>query len=185
MNNTEYILLFNDEGELVLYLPFENPTEEKRQKILAKGYDIVTQETYDLIMGVTDGKKRKKNVNGEGYIIIEVPVSYYQENKIGQFKLLRDIEEVKPITVNGHLFDYDNKARERINAAIIALEGQDPIYWTLADNTNVLVSSNDLKDVVRAVAVRSNTLHVKYRQLKEQVLGATTKEEVDAITWTD
>ena len=81
------------------------------------------------------------------------------------------------------LFDYDDKARDRIQAAIIALNAGGHIDWTLADNTNVTVTNLDLEDVVRAVAVRSNTLHVTYRQLKEQVMAAETNEEVEAIHW--
>ena len=47
----------------------------------------------------------------------------------------------------------------------------------------MLVTANDLRGVVANVAVRSNELHVKYRQLKEQVEACTTKEELDKIQW--
>ena len=105
-------------------------------------------------------------------------------NKIALMKAERDAEEVKPIAYNGNLFDFDEKARDRINSAIIALSitGQS-IEWTTADNTNVLVTADDLRGVVANVAVRSNELHVKYRQLKEQVEACTTKEELDKIQW--
>ena len=104
--------------------------------------------------------------------------------KINQFKSIRDIEEIEPIEYNGHLFDYDDKARDRINSAIIALDitGQS-IEWTSADNTNVAVTAQDLRGVVANVAVRSNQLHAKYRELKELVLACTTAEEVDKIVW--
>lgn len=105
-------------------------------------------------------------------------------DKINEFKNIRDAEEVKPIAYNGNLFDFDDKARDRINSAIIALDitGQS-IEWTTADNTNVLVTANDLRGVVANVAVRSNELHVKYRELKEQVEACTTKEELENISW--
>ena len=90
---------------------------------------------------------------------------------------------MEPIQTDKGLFDYDDKARDRIQAAIIALNAGGHIDWTLADNTNVTVTNLDLEDVVRAVAVRSNTLHVTYRQLKEQVMAAATNEEVEAIHW--
>ena len=106
-----------------------------------------------------------------------------QTRKIEEFKAARDAEEIEPIEVDGALFDYDEKARDRISAAIIALENGGSIAWTLADNTSKTVTAADLKAVIAAVAVRSNTLHVKYRQLKEQVLAATTNEAVEAITW--
>ena len=105
-------------------------------------------------------------------------------NKIALMKAKRDAEEVKPIEYNGHSFDYDDKARERINAAIIALslQGEDaPIDWTTADNADVKVTANDLRGVIAAVAVRSNKLHNAYRIAKEKVLEATTKEEVEKV----
>ena len=107
-----------------------------------------------------------------------------KQAKINEFKIIRDTEEVKPIAYNGNLFDFDDKARDRINSAIIALSitGQS-IEWTTADNTNVLVTADDLRGVVANVAVRSNELHVKYRQLKEQVEACTTKEQLEKIEW--
>lgn len=107
-------------------------------------------------------------------------------DKIAELKFIRDAKEVEDIEINGHLFDYDDKARERINAAIIALDlTGGTITWTLADNTDTEVTANDLRYVIVMVAQRSNILHVKYRTLKEQVQNAQTKEEVEAIVWGD
>lgn len=126
---------------------------------------------------------------GEYYEVVEIPAPTLEEvkaKKIVELKEERDTKEVEDIEVNGHLFDYDEKARERINAAIIALDvTQGTIMWTLADNTDTEVSANDLRFVIAIVAQRSNTLHAKYRMLKEQVRNAQTKEEVEAITWGD
>lgn len=107
-----------------------------------------------------------------------------KQAKLIELKTIRDTEEVKPIEYNGNLFDFDDKARDRINSAIIALSitGQS-IEWTTADNTNVLVTADDLRAVIAAVAIRSNELHIKYRNLKEQVLACTTKEQVEQISW--
>lgn len=107
-------------------------------------------------------------------------------DKVRQLKWSRDAAEVEPIEYDGNKYDYDDKARDRINAAIIALDTMGDgasIIWTLADNTNVTVTANDLRGVIGAVAVRSNTLHIKYRNLKEQVLACTTKDAANAIAW--
>lgn len=111
------------------------------------------------------------------------PLEDVQAAKIAELKTIRDNKEVEPIRTDKGLFDYDDKARDRIQAAIIALNAGGHIDWTLADNTNVTVTNLDLENVVRAVAVRSNTLHVIYRQLKEQVMAAETNEEVEAVVW--
>lgn len=104
--------------------------------------------------------------------------------KLSELKTTRDNLETEPIEYNGNHYDYDDNARDRINAAIIALDisGQS-IEWTTADNTNVAVTAQDLRNIIAAVALRSNDLHVKYRNLKEQVLACTTAEEVAKIAW--
>ena len=114
----------------------------------------------------------------------EKPLEQVKADKILEFKSIRDNEEVQPIAYNGNLFDFDDKARDRINSAIIALDitGQS-IEWTTADNTNVTVTADNLCGVIAAVVVRSNELHVKYRQLKEQVEACTTKEQLEKIEW--
>lgn len=106
--------------------------------------------------------------------------------KIAELKAERDSKEVEPITYNGNLYDYDDKARERINAAIIALDVQGAdasIDWTTADNQDVKVTVYDLRAIVAAVAVRSNALHIAYRKAKEKVEAATTAAEVEDVTF--
>lgn len=124
---------------------------------------------------------------GDYYEVVEIPAPSLDEvkaNKIAELKGIRDTKEVEDIQVNGYLFDYDEKARERINAAIIALDlTGGTITWTLADNTDTEVSANTLRYVIAMVAQRSNELHIKYRNLKERVESATTKEQVEAIVW--
>lgn len=107
-----------------------------------------------------------------------------KEHKILTLKIQRDNLEVEPIAYNDHSYDYDSKARDRISAAIIALELQGEgatIEWTTADDTNVKVTANDLRMVIAAVAVRSNALHTAYRAAKAKVEAADTVEEVRAI----
>lgn len=114
----------------------------------------------------------------------EEPIETLRERKIMELKRQRDTAEVEPIEYNGHSFDYDDKARDRINAAIIALEPQGEgasIDWTTADNQDVKVTVYDLRAIVAAVAVRSNLLHIAYRKAKAQVEAAGTAEEVRAI----
>ena len=106
-------------------------------------------------------------------------------DKINELKSIRDAEEVKPIEYNGNLYDYDDKARDRINAAIVALSLQGEgasIDWTTADNADVKVTADDLRMVIAMVAQRSNALHVAYRAAKDKVEAATTVTEIEAVT---
>lgn len=121
----------------------------------------------------------------EQYTDVE-PLWYAKQRKTAEFKARRDSQEVAPIEYNGHSYDYDSKARERINAAIIALDQQGAdadIAWTTADDNDVTVTAADLRAVIAAVAVRSNALHVKYRTLKQQVQECKTMEELEVIKW--
>ena len=114
----------------------------------------------------------------------EEPLEVIKQRKITELKYQRDIAEVQPIEYNGNLYDYDEKARDRINAAIVALFAQGTgadLIWTTADNKEVPVTADDLRMVIAAVAVRSNALHKAYRAAKEKVLNATTKEEVEQV----
>lgn len=114
----------------------------------------------------------------------EEPLEVIKQRKITELKYQRDKAEVEPIIYQGYSFDYDDKARDRISAAIIALEilgASVTLTWTTADNQDVKVAASDLRGIIAQVALRSDKLHTAYRKAKEKVETATTKEEVEAI----
>ena len=119
----------------------------------------------------------------------EKSLEQLKRDKIYSLKNRRDSLEVTPIVYNENTYDYDDKARERINAAIIALDVQSKnaettatIDWTTADNKDVRVTADDLRMVIASVAQRSNALHIAYRVAREKVEQASTQEEIEAIT---
>ena len=163
-------------------------SEEQIADYLSQGYVLVGNDDFNKLIG-----------NGDGEYLIADDGSVYPKPaptdaellaaakpaKIAELKAERDSKEVEPITYNGNSYDYDDKARERINAAIIALDVQGAgisIDWTTADNTDVKVTAQDLRRVIAVVAQRSNALHVAYRAAKDKVEAATTVAEVEAIT---
>ena len=118
------------------------------------------------------------------FIAPEKPVSLAKAEKINELKNHRDSLEVEPIEYNGKFYDYDEKSRDRIKDAQEALEGTElSIEWTTADNTDATLFYQDFKNIRRAVAMRANMLHKRYRQLRELVDTAQTVEEVEAIKW--
>ena len=115
----------------------------------------------------------------------EEPLEVLRQRKITELKFLRDTAEVEPIEYNGRLYDYDDKARDRIAAAIIALDVQGDgakISWTTADNEDAVVTAQDLRMIIASVAARSNKLHTAYRAAKAQVEAAQSKDEIDTIS---
>lgn len=114
----------------------------------------------------------------------EEPIEYFKNRRIATLKMQRDEAEVEPIIYQGYSFDYDSKARDRISAAIIALEvagASATLTWTTADNKDVKVTASDLRGIIAQVALRSDKLHTAYRKAKEKVEAATTKEEVGTV----
>lgn len=115
----------------------------------------------------------------------EEPIENVKQRKILMLKRQRDAAEVEPIEYGGHLYDYDSKARDRIAAAIIALDVQGDgakISWTTADNDDAVVTAQDLRMIIASVAARSNKLHTAYRTAKAQVEAAQSKDEIDTIS---
>lgn len=115
----------------------------------------------------------------------EEPIENVKQRKIVELKRQRDVAEVEPVEYGGYLYDYDSQARDRIAAAIIALDVQGDgakISWTTADNEDAVVTAQDLRMIIAAVAARSNKLHTAYRVAKAQVEAASTAEEVEAVT---
>lgn len=115
----------------------------------------------------------------------EEPIENIRARKIFELKRQRDAAEVEPVEYGGHLYDYDSKARDRIAAAIIALDVQGEgakISWTTADNDDAVVTAQDLRMIIASVAARSNKLHTAYRTAKAQVEAAQSKDEIDTIS---
>ena len=164
-------------------------SEEQIAEMLKQGYVIVNHDDFNKLIGNDDGEYL---IADDGSVYPKPAptdaelLAVAKPAKIAELKAERDSKEVEPITYNGNLYDYDDKARERINAAIIALDVQGEgasIDWTTADNADVKVTANDLRMIIAAVAVRSNALHNAYRVAKEKVEAATTAADVEDVTF--
>lgn len=154
---------------------------------LSQGYVLVGNDDFNKLIGnagseyliADDGSVYPKPAPTDAELLASAKVA-----KSAELKARRDEAEVMPIAYNGHSYDYDDKARDRISAAIVALEvagASATLTWTTADNADTPVTANDLKMIIAAVAVRSNKLHTAYRVAKEKVEAATTKEEVENV----
>lgn len=167
-------------------------SEEQIAEMLKQGYVIVNHDDFNKLIGnaggeyliADDGRVYPKPAPTDAELL-----AVAKPAKIAELKAERDSKEVEPITYNDNRYDYDDKARERINAAIIALDVQTAqtkatavIDWTTADNQDVKITADDLRMIIASVANRSNALHVAYRAAKDKVEAATTVAEVDAVT---
>lgn len=164
--------IFNEKGEIV-----STSTAAPDLIDLATRTEVAVESAIDYDLNeicLKDGSITLKPIN----------IETVKQRKILMLKRQRDNAEVAPIPYNGNTYDYDSKARERISAAIIALDLQGEraeIDWTTADNRDVSVTAADLRAIVAAVAVRSNALHIAYRKAKSQVEVAGNADEVNAV----
>lgn len=165
--------IFNEKGEIV-----STSTAAPDLIDLATRTEVAVESAIDYDLNeicLKDG----------GITLKPIDIETVKQRKILMLKRQRDNAEVAPIPYNGNTYDYDSKARERISAAIIALDLQGEraeIDWTTADNQDVSVTAADLRAIVAAVAVRSNALHIAYRKAKAQVEAAGMAEEADDVT---
>lgn len=189
MNNervNQYLILPNNGQRKDTKLAVEY-SEAQIAEYLKRGYVIVNQADFNKLIGNADGEYL---IADDGSVYPKPAptdaelLAAAKPAKIAELKAERDSKEVEPITYNGNSYDYDDKARERISAAIIALDLQGAgadIAWTTADNQDVSVTAADLRAIVGAVAVRSNALHIAYRKAKAKVETAGSADEVNAV----
>ena len=165
--------IFNEKGEIV-----STSTAAPDLIDLATRTEVAVESAIDYDLNeicLKDGSITLKPID----------IETVKQSRILMLKQQRDKAEVAPVAYNGNTYDYDSKARERIAAAIVALDVQGAdasIDWTTADNQDVKVTVNDLRMVIASVAQRSNALHVAYREAKDKVEVATTVAEVEAVT---
>ena len=189
MNNeriNQYIILSDNGQRKDTKLAVEY-SEEQIAEYVANGYVIVGNDDFNKLIGNADGEYL---IADDGSVYPKPAptdaelLASAKPAKIAELKAERDAREVEPVECDGNLYDYDSKARERINAAIIALEvagASATLTWTTADNRDVKVTASDLRGIIAQVALRSDKLHTAYRKAKGKVEAATTKEEVENI----
>lgn len=106
-------------------------------------------------------------------------------HKEAQMKAERDLREVTVIEYKDKLFDYDDKARERMRIAKEDLEntGVTSRLWTCADESIVEVTVADFEEINSLAATRSEELHFQYRKLKVKIKACTDIPSVQAISF--
>lgn len=113
------------------------------------------------------------------------PLEEVKAAKIAELKNERTAREESTVEYGGKAWDFDARARDRITAAITALElgGVESIEWTAHDDSSESLTAADLKGIVAAAALRGDALHKKYRELRERAKAAETMESVNAVLW--
>lgn len=111
--------------------------------------------------------------------------------KRAEINAARDAAEQGGFFYMGKVFDSDMVSCIRIQGAAQSMqaaamaEDVPTITWTCQDNSTIELTAQELMGLSVALAEWSNTCHQKATALKAQIEAATSKEELENITWND
>lgn len=94
-------------------------------------------------------------------------------------KVQRDRIEFGGFEFEGNIYDSDQVSQGRIMGAASA--GVDQV-WTLADNTTVELTAQQLKELYAALQAHIAGVHERGRVARQLIFDAETKEQVEAVT---
>ena len=135
--------------------------------------------------------------NGSNWVAIgSAPAYYFKFNyELKQWEDTRDLQAVKTEKWNqikmdrnkaefggfifeGLKFDSDQISQGRILAAYMFNQ---PVIWTLSDDTVIDLTVEDIQGVALAMATHVQTVHGKARIAREAIQSAATIAEVDSV----
>lgn len=115
----------------------------------------------------------------------EIPESSFEAEKRSCQESLKHYVnqlEYSGLTVNKATFDTDEKSQTRILAAHLL---EQPIAWTLKDNTQVYMSADEVLDLQKALMNHLNKCN-QYKQKKRELIeGAQNIEDLRSIAIDD
>ncbi|EIM2934209.1 DUF4376 domain-containing protein [Escherichia coli] len=93
------------------------------------------------------------------------------------------------VSYNGARYDVDNATLDRIYPVLLAQKAssaRQAVIWRDVDNRPVEMSSSEFENLVVAMsselATKNDTIYTRQREMKDQVLSASTVEELQSIT---
>lgn len=95
---------------------------------------------------------------------------------------LNEISQVKRyenIVIGEHVFHADARTRE-VLLGYISSEFR-PDYWTTADNVNLPLALDELKNIMNAIVARDDTIHVDFNAIKTRARVAAENRDYDAL----
>ena len=99
--------------------------------------------------------------------------------KWAEIKSQRNRLEFGGFNFDGNIYDSDQISQGRILGAASAGLSQ---VWTLADNTTVNLTADQLVQLYQALQTHTASVHQRGRIAREVIMSATTKEDVESVT---
>ena len=132
--------------------------------------------------------------DGRYYFASQCPEQPLEELKLikrAEINTARDAAEQGGFEYMGKIFDSDEISCIRMSCAAQAMqmatmsEENPTITWTCQDNSTIDLTPAELIGLVVALAEWSNTCHQKATDLKAKIENATSREELEQISWNE
>lgn len=155
-----------------------NESKEYEIDIYDNQIAVRTKEEKEQIRYDTKTEKEK-----EEYFI------ELKQAKREEINKARDKAEQGGFLYLGKMFDSDPISCQRIalasQTALISMQSQTEfsVEWTCQDNDKITLSAEQTVEMSVALTQWSNSCHIKATELKNLIKNATTKEELDKISW--
>lgn len=154
----------------------------------ADAVELTADEYTALRAGLDRGMRIAQGPDGRPVLVDPRDLMTLDEHraiKISQINAARDAALVAGIEYGGHVYDSDAKSVQRITGAVVLAmaDANFSTGWVTKDNTIVTLTAADVIALGQAAASHEAGIIFKARQLKDQVLAATTRAEIEAITW--
>jgi len=154
-------------------------------KIPLDAVEVTTDRHAELMQAIAAGHVISVQ---SGAVVSSAPtvsMDAARSAKIAEIDAARDAALDAGFVFNGVRYDCDDLSVQRITGATV-LGILNPAFstpWITFDNTVVTLSATDLAGLGAAAAQHVATQLFKARALKDEVLAATTVEQVSAINW--
>ena len=149
--------------------------------------EITDDQHISILEAQTFGKKITSDDNGYPITIDrpDPPLDIIKHKQKEYINRERDKAELSGFLYLDKMFDSNEKSIRRINTSVQAAQADNTLTlnWTLADNTTITLTAEQLIQMPLAMTSYGDTLHQKAKVLKNTIDLATTKDEVLAVTW--
>lgn len=114
-----------------------------------------------------------------GVISSSIDITSLKESKWTAIKSQREQLEFGGFEYAGNIYDSDQVSQSRVMGAAIA--GVDQV-WTLANNTTVNLTGDELKELYAALQAHVASLHERGRLARFKIDVAITPQDIEAVT---
>lgn len=108
-----------------------------------------------------------------------------KQEKLNQFKILNglSIEQGFDMDIQSVIAHFGMKIHDQINMMQVASLNQFPTIWTTDTHGSMILSAEEFGMLLQKAGEHKLACFAKYNPLKDAILNAESKEELDLIIW--